>query len=134
VPISGRDLIAHLSWSVKTGAGSASTASARLAAARRILPHAPHGLASDLAALDLERLIAGFRSGTGDALAEATCSQYASNLRQAVGDYLRQHRALPAETTRAALTLPDGRRLAVTAPAHLRPPSIDAPSHAYHDR
>lgn len=132
--ISGRDLIAHLSWSVKTGAGSPHTASARLAAARRILPHAPGALAADLAGLDLEKLIAEFRGGARKTLSAATCGQYASNLRQAVGDYLRQHRALPAETTRAALTLPDGRRLSVTAPAHLRPPSIDAPSHALHDR
>lgn len=132
--ISGRDLIAHLAWSVKTGAGSAHTASARLAAVRRILPHAPGALATDLAGLDLEQLLAEFLSGHGRALSATTRAQYASNLRQAVGDYLRQHQALPPETSRVALTLPDGRRLAVAAPAHLPPPSIDAPSHAYLNR
>lgn len=115
----GRDLLAYWEWARKAGIVSKPTSASYLHGARTILEHLPHGLDTDLSALDLKAAISGYSAAHAGELAASTIAQYTSAFRRAVTLYLHQRTGEEPGTVRTRIALPDGRTVTVIAPADL---------------
>jgi hypothetical protein len=116
-PATGRDVLAYWAWAREARTVPDTTAKAYLQGARTVLGHLPAGIDTEIETLDVEAVIAAFTAANHGTRAPATIAQYTSSFRKAVGGFLRQRGQDAPGTVRRRITLPDGRRITVIAPA-----------------